>query len=200
MHPDRVLAAAVSPGGWPIAPVAIDQGDELRYPVGIADVKSLTGCEVDLEALRRIRLLFFLGDHDTNDAVPNLDSFSEADTEFIKRRFGETPIERWGLAQRLYRAAKMDAQFKTCPGVGHWVTPEMREDIVDGAQQTLRPMLIQPICGRRTSRSGRKARKQALSRMRCYGYDDGHVCGCPRKVRFMKSAARGHLAGSVGGR
>jgi dienelactone hydrolase len=39
LHPKRVLAAAVgSPGGWPIAPVAVYRGAKLRYPIGIADV------------------------------------------------------------------------------------------------------------------------------------------------------------------
>jgi dienelactone hydrolase len=133
LHADRVLAAAVgSPGGWPIAPVAVDQGDTLRYPVGIADIKDLTGHAVDLKTLRRVRFLFFLGDADDNDSVPNSDSFSAADTELINRRFGKTPVARWGPAQRLYHAAGIKgAQFKLYRGVGHKVSSKMRKDIVD---------------------------------------------------------------------
>jgi pimeloyl-ACP methyl ester carboxylesterase len=44
LHPDRVLAAAYgSPGGWALAPVTSWQGAFLPYPVGIGDIKALTG-------------------------------------------------------------------------------------------------------------------------------------------------------------
>ena len=132
LHPARVLAAAVgSPGGWPIAPVAADQGKTLRYPVGIADVENLIGLQVDLAALRRVRMLFFLGDHDTNDAVGYVDSYSPRDSELIRCLFGETLLKRWRSAKRLYdRAGVRRAQFKVYPG-GHEVTSEMRKDILD---------------------------------------------------------------------
>lgn len=129
MHPDRVLAAAVgSPGGWPLAPVAADQGKKLRYPVGIADLKKLSGQSVDLAALRRVHFLFFLGDRDTNDAVGSRDSFAPRDSDLIKCLFGATPIERWDAAHELYDRAGISAQFKIYPG-NHEVTPAMRKDI-----------------------------------------------------------------------
>ncbi len=66
MHPDRVLAAAVgSPGSWPLAPVAAGEGKQLRYPVGIADLKELSGQALDPAAAIRVHFLFFLGDRDT---------------------------------------------------------------------------------------------------------------------------------------
>ncbi len=61
LHPQRVLAAAAgSPGGWPIAPVRVDQGDHLSYPVGIDDVEVLTGQPIDLAALRDVRFCSYL--------------------------------------------------------------------------------------------------------------------------------------------
>jgi len=139
LHPERVLAAAAgSPGGWPIAPVAADQGDELCYPVGIADVKELTGHSVDLAALRRVRFLFFLGDADTNDSVGYIDSFSEHDSVLINRRFGETLVARWWPAQRLYIIAGVKgAQFKLYHGVGHEETPETWNDVLDMFRKAL---------------------------------------------------------------
>jgi hypothetical protein len=119
LHPERVLAAAVgSPGGWPIAPVAADQCETLRCPVGIADVKDLTGQAVDLEPLRRVRFLFFLGNADTNDSVPIRDSFSAVDRDLINRRFGKTPVARF----RLYHVV---CHEPTC----HEVTPQMQKVI-----------------------------------------------------------------------
>jgi dienelactone hydrolase len=133
LHPERVLAAAAgSPGGWPIAPVAVDQGDALRYPVGIADVKELTGQAVDLDALRRVRLLFFLGDLDDNDSVGSRDSFSDADSALINHRFGDKLVARWWPAQRLYNSAGLEhVEFKIYHGVGHEITPEMWNDILN---------------------------------------------------------------------
>jgi hypothetical protein len=138
LHPERVLAAAViSPGGWPIAPVAADRGKILRYPVGIADVEYLIGLPVDLAALRRVHLLFLLGDADTNDAVGSVDSYSVRDSELISCLFGRTMLERWRSAKRLYdRAGMRHAQFKVYPG-GHEVTSKMRKDILDTFREAL---------------------------------------------------------------
>lgn len=130
LHPDRVLAAAVgSPGGWPIAPVASAQGEALPYPVGIADVATLTGAPVDLAALHRVRFLFLLGGADTNDSVTDRDSFSAADEALIMRRFGKTPVARWEAARRLYDAAGLQAQYRLYRGVGHEMTPAMKADV-----------------------------------------------------------------------
>jgi dienelactone hydrolase len=130
LHPDRTLAAAVgSPGGWPTVPVIKDGRDLLSYPIGIADLSSLTGVRVDTTALRRVRFLFFLGDADTNDAVVFRDSFSAAGERLVVRKYGKTPVERWKHAQRLYEAARLQATFKLYPGVAHEVTPAMAADI-----------------------------------------------------------------------
>jgi pimeloyl-ACP methyl ester carboxylesterase len=130
LHPDRVLAAAVSsPGGWPLAPVASAQGEALPYPVGIADVAALTGAPVDLAALRRVRWLFVLGGADRNDSVTDRDSFSAADEALVMRRFGKTPAERWDAARRLSDAAGLPAQFRLYRGVGHEMSPAMKADI-----------------------------------------------------------------------
>jgi pimeloyl-ACP methyl ester carboxylesterase len=131
LHPDRVLAAAVSSpgGGWPLAPVASAQGEALPYPVGIADVAALTGAPVDLDALRRVRLLFVLGGADRNDSVTDRDSYSAADEALVMRRFGKIPAERWDAARRLYAAAGVPAQFRIYRGVGHEMSPAMKADV-----------------------------------------------------------------------
>ena len=130
LHPDRVLAvAAGSPGGWPIVPVTKDGGSALPYPVGIDDLKPLTGTTPALSSLRRVAWFFFLGDRDTHDSVPYRDSFSKADESLISQRFGSSPVTRWKEAERLYRVKGLDARFKLYPGVGHEVSREMQDDI-----------------------------------------------------------------------
>ena len=139
LHPDRTLAASIgSPGGWPIAPVADDHGRPLLYPVGVADVEVLTDRRLDRDGLRRVRFLFQLGDADTNDSVPALDSFSPASEALVMQLFGKTPVARWPAAQRLYEAARLRARFALYPGVGHSVTPEMGADTEALFQAALR--------------------------------------------------------------
>jgi len=120
LHPERVLAAVVgSPGGWPIAPVSSWEGQTLRYPIGVADVQELTGESFDLEAFRRVQMLFFIGSRDTNDSVPFRDSYDDEDRPLMFNLFGGTPVERWDDAEAIYASIGADAEFRMYPGVGH---------------------------------------------------------------------------------
>ena len=124
LHPERVARVAVgAPGGWPIAPLP------LPYPVGIGDVRKLTGKPVDLEALRGVEQFLWLGAEDENDSVPFRDSYSRASHDLVMKKFGPTPVSRWKAAEELYAAAGLRATFKLYPGVAHSVTPEVAEDI-----------------------------------------------------------------------
>ena len=130
LHPDRVKAAAIgSPGGWPIAPAKKYQDKTLRYPIGVADLKTITGKDLDLKALRRVPLFIFIGSADENDSVPFDDSYDEEDRVLIYPLFGKMPVDRWPVSQMLYEQAGLNATFKIYPGVVHTVSQEERDDI-----------------------------------------------------------------------
>ncbi len=130
LHPDRVKAAAIgSPGGWPIAPVEKYHDKLLRYPIGVADLKTVAGSKLDLKALRKVPLFVFIGDKDTNDSVPFGDSYDDEDRDLINPLFGTTPVARWAISESLYRQAGLNAEFKTYADVPHTVTPLMRDEI-----------------------------------------------------------------------
>ncbi len=130
LHPDKVLAVASgSPGGLPILPSAQHEGARLTYPVGIADLKSLTGQAVQLERVKKVPFLIYMGDKDENDSVVHRDSFSAADEKLVTRHFGASPKQRWSKVQALYAGQGLDARFVLYPGVAHSVTPAMHEDI-----------------------------------------------------------------------
>ncbi len=130
LHPDRVKAAATgSPGGWPIAPVAKYQDKTLRYPIGIADLKTIAGKDLDLKTLRKVPLFVFLGSKDSNDSVPFGDSYDDEDRDLINPLFGKIPVDRWAISESLYRQAGLNAEFKLYPDVPHTVTPLMRDDV-----------------------------------------------------------------------
>ena len=130
LHPDRIKAAAIgSPGGWPIAPVGSYEGKELRYPIGVADFKKVSGKKLDLAKLRKVPLLIFVGDQDENDSVPFDDSYDQEDRDLINPLLGKTPVSRWPISEQLYKQAGMKAEFKLYPGVKHTVNEQMRDDI-----------------------------------------------------------------------
>lgn len=138
LHPDNVLAVASgSPGGLPILPVATHEGARLTYPIGIADVKALTGKAVQLDSVKKVAFLVYMGDKDGNDSVPHRDSFSAADEKLVNQHFGATPIARWKKVQALYAAQGLDARFVLYPDAAHSVTPAMHEDIAAFFQQQL---------------------------------------------------------------
>lgn len=120
LHPDRVRGvAAGSPGGWPIAPVAMVEGESLPYPAGVADLEELTGEPFDLEAWRTVPQLVVMGDQDDNDGLDFGDGWDEPAAARVDRLFGDTPMLRWPHAERLYRATGADVRFLLVAGVGH---------------------------------------------------------------------------------
>lgn len=130
LHPDRVKAAAVgAPGGWPIAPVADFKDKALRYPLGVADIKAVSGKKVDLKELRKVSFLVFMGDKDDNDSLPFADGYEPEDKELAFSLFGPTPISRWETSKQLYKESGLDAEFKLYPETPHKVTMAMIEDI-----------------------------------------------------------------------
>ena len=131
MHPDNVKAAAIgAPGGWAIAPVGTFDGKPLTYPVGVSDLKAISGKSFDLARVRKIPLLMILGADDTNDAVPMGDAYDKRESDLVVTIFGKTPVERWPHTVKLYKEAELNAEFKLYPGTGHQMSPEMRQDTI----------------------------------------------------------------------
>lgn len=130
LHPDRVLAAAVgSPGGWPIAPAVKFKGKKLRYSIGTFDLNSLTGKELDIDQLRKVKFFIFLGDKDDNDSLVFNDGYDPIDKDLVFELFGKLPVDRWETSKFLYSDAKLDAEFKLYPGIGHSMTLPIVADI-----------------------------------------------------------------------
>jgi predicted peptidase len=78
LHPELVLAAAIgSPGGWPIVPIREYNHIELNYPVGINDLKEISGKDFNEDELKIVKIYFFLGEEDENDSVVFDDGYDE---------------------------------------------------------------------------------------------------------------------------
>jgi hypothetical protein len=140
LHPERTLAAAPgSPGGWPLAPVGTWQGEILPYHVGIADVESFLGYSLDMDAVRAVPIFLYMGDADTNDAVPTGGAYGSDLGELACRLFGDTPVARWPHYEAMYDSVGMNATFRLYPGIGHTISDEMFDDIADFFLEHLPP-------------------------------------------------------------
>lgn len=120
LHPDRVKAATIgSPGGWPVAPLASFNAEQLPYPAGVADLESLTGTPFDAAAYNLVPQLIYMGSLDDNDSLDFTDGWDEAAAGQVNRLFGDNPILRWEDAAAIYQAAGANAQFLLVEGIGH---------------------------------------------------------------------------------
>lgn len=130
MHPDRTQAAAIgSPGGWAIAPVAHWKNVPLRYPIGVADFKSVTGTKFDLHAVADVPQFLFVGDADQNDSVVYHDSYEEQDRKLVFELFGTTLMDRWKYTEEMYKKYLPLATLKIYPGAKHEYTKAMVSNI-----------------------------------------------------------------------
>lgn len=138
LYPERV--AAVAAGGindMAILPMENLQGNELVYPVGIADIKQIAGLEFDSSAYALVPQYYYMGADDENDTLPFDDAFSLLERELIIKVLGENMSVRWGKCQKLYKSQNIDAQFITYQGVGHGTTSEINGDIVSFFTQVI---------------------------------------------------------------
>ena len=131
MHPELVSAIAFgAPGGWPIAPAAQFQEKDLRYPIGIFDLEKLTGKKVDFESLKKVPFYIFLGSKDENDSVVYRDGYEVEDEDLIFSLFGKKPVDRWVIAEKLYKEAGLNATYLLYEGIGHGTTKAINGDII----------------------------------------------------------------------
>jgi predicted esterase len=132
IHPRLVAAAAFgSPGGWPLAPQPEFAGNRLTYPIGTADLQDLTGRKLDLDALKRVPIFAFIGGKDQNDSVIFRDGYTESDQRLIFELFGRSPIDRWPVAERLYKDAGLSSRFRVYPELGHETNRPVQRDVAD---------------------------------------------------------------------
>jgi predicted esterase len=136
MHPERVLAVwAGGIGGHPIVPVEELEGKALTYPVGIADLREMTGNEFAKEKLRGISIMFVQGEADANTSLPSdrkpSDSYSYEQAELVREVLGTDSMVRLKMAKAIWEKAGAKVEMKVYPEVGHRITPEIAREMVD---------------------------------------------------------------------
>lgn len=132
LHPHIIRAfAAGGVGGHPTLPIAEWHGERLNFPVGIADLKEITGIEFDIEQHRQISQFIYMGYLDKNDATLFRDSYTLEDAELIWRVLGKDIMQRWQESQSVFEFKNIPVQFVTYNATTHTIRREMLEDIVE---------------------------------------------------------------------
>jgi hypothetical protein len=78
LHPESVRAVAAGAiNALPMYPMEIYQGVKLPFPLGIADLKSLTGADFDFKAYSHVSQYLYMGYLDRNDTFPLSDAWDD---------------------------------------------------------------------------------------------------------------------------
>jgi predicted esterase len=133
IHPERVQAS-VSGGVncMPILPIDNLKSENLIYPIGVYDIGAITGTPFDLAAYKTVPQYIYMGADDKNDTLPFNDAFSDAERAIIKKVLGDNMHGRWQPSQDVYSSQGCNVvTFVTYPVVGHTITKEMTQDVID---------------------------------------------------------------------
>ena len=133
LHPAKVRAvAAGGVCGLPILPVAVWNGYDLPYPIGISDIGEITGVPFAVDTYRRVRQYIYMGSQDRTDAILFPDAWTQSEAQLIRDAIGERMLpDRWETSQSIYRTVEVPATFATYSGVGHSITNSILDDIVE---------------------------------------------------------------------
>ena len=139
LHPERVRAVATGGfNGLLIVPAAELDEVSLPYPIGTADVATLTGRTVDLDAWRRVPQFIYMGAEDDNDALHFDDGYNDEERHIVYGVLGERmQPERWSRVQQIYREAEANAILKTYEGIGHGTDARIAREVTEFFRQHL---------------------------------------------------------------
>jgi len=131
LHPAKVMAVWL--GGEAPAPLPASEldGQPLDYPLGVRNLRELTGQPFDFETYRRIPHFICVGENDANpqnDTTTYTDIFTDQQRLLIRSRFGATNPERIRFFYEYLRQAGVPAEFQLYSGIGHQFTDQLATD------------------------------------------------------------------------
>jgi hypothetical protein len=131
LHPEKIKATA-SGGINAIAILPLEElgGEPLNYPLGIGDLRNITGKKVNLKSFKTLPKMLYMGESDTNDAAAFDDAYSESERNMIYSYMGKDMTQRWLFIQKTYRDSHIEAEFKTYPDIGHGTDRRINDELV----------------------------------------------------------------------
>jgi hypothetical protein len=156
LHPNYVKAVAC--GGMnsmPMLPFAKLAGEKLIYPVGVYDLKELTGARFRFREYKKVPQYIYQGSLDTHDTLTAPECFGPEEVRLIQKVLPEKMMpDRWEAASRLYKRAGVAAQFVIYAETCHEVREEIVYDIIRFFQANMgekyvpiQPYYYPPVAG-----------------------------------------------------
>ncbi len=141
LHPKKILAVAVGGEMYPALPVKVFKGKKLLFPVGVGDVKEITGRDFNEKAWRRIPILLTNGAYDYNDPLNSL--FGQEDGDLVIYVFGRGTLQtRWETARSLLAQLAPNVQTHTYPKTEH---EPIQQDIIAFLKMHLQGGPLRPL-------------------------------------------------------
>jgi hypothetical protein len=133
LHPEKLKAVAAGGlNGLLIIPNKKIGNNELNFPIGIADVYSVTGKKTSLDKFRKLPQLWFMGEHDKNDAVLYDDGYSIKERALVYKVLGQEMMPtRWHNSIEIYEKCGIPAIMKTYENIGHGTDKRINDEITE---------------------------------------------------------------------
>ena len=133
LHPEKIQAVAAGGlNGIAILPLDSLNGKRLDFPLGKANVRQVTGKEINLEQFKNLPQFWFMGENDTNDAVEYDDGYTENERQIVYEEINKKMMpDRWNFVSDIYERQGINAKFITYKGVGHGTDGKIKDDIID---------------------------------------------------------------------
>ncbi|MFP8890739.1 CARDB domain-containing protein [Natrialbaceae archaeon A-CW2] len=121
LHPDRVRSVTAGGiNGTATLPLEEAEGRTVEYPIGIADLESLTGEAFDRDQWQAVDQLVYMGGDDENDTIPYDDAWSPTQREVALEVYGEhMQNDRMPYCKSVYEEAGATGRVEVYPNIGH---------------------------------------------------------------------------------
>ncbi len=140
LHPDKIKAvAAGGVNGLLILPLSELKDQQLNYPLGIADIETVSNDTFDFKSFQDTPQFYFMGELDSNDAIPYEDGYSIAERELVFQLLGrEMQPKRWQACRSIYDSLEINASLKTYHNTGHEQTETIKKAVVEFFKKVLK--------------------------------------------------------------
>lgn len=141
IHPEKILATAAGGiNGLLIIPLDKLKEKTLDFPLGTNDFQTLFGKPFDSAAFISTPQYYYMGESDSNDAIPYEDGYDINERNLVFELLGkEMHSERWNSCINIYQRMNVNARFKTYDGIGHENSNEIKQDIYLFFSEQLNP-------------------------------------------------------------
>ena len=144
LHPEQVLAAACGGQHYPMLPLETIGDINLIYPVGVGDLKELTGKKFNKRAWLKVPVFSYEGAEDINDPLPYDDCYSPKIEKPILQQVlpEDTVLARVQHAYRVINEQAPNVQTYIYPNMEH---SPMTDDMISFLKQHIKGGPLRPI-------------------------------------------------------